>query len=339
MTVDRSAMFVAECCNCGDPQRHGLTHWIDSQRHRLQHRNSIGSICDVLICNVAEVAVAAAIAPYQNGILPPKGIPPKTSDDKGMACARKRAVQTMSRGPKRPHRQNPNVSRPQKKPRWRRIDVTHPKKGPRQRKQCHAAPKGREEIPMSRGSKKAATTKDRCRAPQKRPGQHKTMSRGPKRPRRRITNVSRPQKKTRRQRIDVACPQEGPRQNKTMSHGPKGRADKTPTSRPQKKPHDDEAGMPRSPRRRGDERRQSRNAAGCEKGSRPTLSSTWVGPLTCTRVDCYFFTSGKFPNTYVVIASERKKNFLFIFPTLRIYGRDYTNFSGLRRPKTPLPLL
>jgi len=95
-----------------------------------------------------------------------------------------------------------------------------PEKG--QRKQCRAAPRGRtDKTPMSVAAKKAATTKDRCRAPQKRPGQHKTMSRGPKRPRRRITNVSRPQKKTRRQRIDVACPQEGPRQNKTMSHGPK----------------------------------------------------------------------------------------------------------------------
>jgi len=57
MTMDRSAMYVVECCDRGDPQRHGLTHWIDSQRRRPQHRNSIGSIHDVLICNVAEVAV------------------------------------------------------------------------------------------------------------------------------------------------------------------------------------------------------------------------------------------------------------------------------------------
>jgi len=98
MTVDRSAMFVAECCDRGDPQRHGLTHWIDSQRRRPQHRNSIGSIHDVLICNVAEVAVDCrrcyhSLSKWHS---PSKRHPPKTSDDEGMARARKRAAQTMS---------------------------------------------------------------------------------------------------------------------------------------------------------------------------------------------------------------------------------------------------
>ena len=92
---------------------------------------------------------------------------------------------------------------------------------------------------------------------------------------------------------------------------------------------------------------------GLRKGSRPTLSSTWVGPLTCTRVDCYFFTSGKFQNTYVVIASERKKisysfslhyvytgGIIQIFldsvdpkPPSPFYRLGSTDFSGIQKKK------
>jgi len=185
--------------------------------------------------------VAAAIAPYQNGILPRRrrdGAPEKGQRKQCRAAPRGRTDKTpmsrgrkksrddegsMSRTQKKDRGSANNVTRPQKaakkpqylaaakKPRRRRIDVARPKKGQGNTKQCRAAPKGRgDESPMSRDRKK----------------------------------------KTRRQRIDVACPQEGPRQNKTMSHGPKRPCRQNTNVAASKKNHDDEAGMPRSPRHR-----------------------------------------------------------------------------------------
>jgi len=173
------------------------------------------------------------VAPYQNGIVRPKKgsannvrAPRGRTDKTPMSRGRKKSRDdegSMSRTQKKDRGSANNVTQPQKaakkpqclaaakKPPRRRIDVARPKKGQGNTKQCRAAPKGHgDESPMSRDRKK----------------------------------------KTRRQRIDVACPQEGPQQNKTMSHGPKRPCRQNTNVGPQKKTHDDEAGMPRSPRHR-----------------------------------------------------------------------------------------
>ena len=170
--------------------------------------------------------VAAAIAPYQNGILPRRrrdGAPEKGQRKQCRAAPRGRTDKTpMSRGRKKSRDDEGSMSRTQKKDRGsannvtqpqkaakkpqclaaakkpprRRIDVARPKKGQGNTKQCRAAPKGRsDESPMSRTAKKRRDDKG-------------SMSRAPKKDR---------------------------GKTKQCRTAPKGRADKTPTSRPQKK--------------------------------------------------------------------------------------------------------
>jgi len=219
--VDWSAMFIEEWCDQNDVQCHGLLHWIDLQCCRLQHCKLIGSIRDILICNVvdwhcgkSQLIVAAAIAHWHS---PSKRLHTKTVMTKGQWCA-----------PEKDHSRANNVAQPQevtKKPQY----LVAAKKAMTMKDQCHATQKGLQQCKQCpKGSKETP------------------MSRSPKRPRWQITNVLWPQKNRNDKGLMLHTPKK--------DHGNTKQCCMAPKAVPMKHQHctaffcNDEAGMPRAPK-------------------------------------------------------------------------------------------